>query len=225
VHLALPDAAPPDAVEIAAIDESAEAERAGRPVGIHVVQRAARIEAGREPQAHTAAQPPERVHRRLLDPEPDTPRAERRQRPRQAHVLVARVAPLVGIEQRRGGRFVLERLLDEPRDLVKYETPVLLVQDVVVHARVRAHRLLRRTEVVEETPLLLGADHPIRAAGQDERGRSDRAGIVHDAPRGIAHAKQHIDGDRARNERILVVAPRLLLVVGEHGRLDVALHE
>ena len=63
VLLADANASPADRIEVAAVDQPAEAEGAARFIAIDVIERAAGIEAGREPETHAFRQPAERAHR------------------------------------------------------------------------------------------------------------------------------------------------------------------
>src|SRR5207249_4405798 len=91
------DAAPPHGIEIEAVDETAERRQTVRLILVDIIEHDTRVVAVLPAEFDAAAQVAQSLHQPSHRGEPPTAPASW---PRQPHVLVARVAVTVGVEER-----------------------------------------------------------------------------------------------------------------------------
>src|SRR5262249_51073894 len=129
VHPPDANAAPAHAIEIEAIDESAQRRDSLRPVFIDVVERRARIEAALPAEGDAVAKPAAGLHHRFG--ESGTQTEQQTGRRAKALVLGPGEAGLVRIHERRRRRRPIEALADELAYLGDDDLAVLLVEEGV----------------------------------------------------------------------------------------------
>ncbi len=225
MHLALADAAPADGVQVIAVDHRTDAEAPPRLVAIDVVQRGAGVEAGLVPQPHAIGQQAAQLQAGPRQGPVHASRAGRRQRPCEPVRLLLECAAAVRVQQRDRRRRCLELAHDKAPCRRHGRGAIALAQGVMVKAVQHDAFLDGRAQPLVERVLRRAVNHPVGTGNQQLRRHGDGRCIGHDALRRLIEVQQDIDGNRARDQRVLLVAGDAPGIVRQEPGLDVAVDE
>ena len=225
VTFTLADAAPADGVKVMAVDHAPQRPAAGGPVAIHVVKCASRIETGLETQPDAVGKAAGKLQTGTVATPEQTARAQRGQGLREHPRLVEAVAALVVGAQIECCRWLREALEHETPDMCHRLCAVAFAQCVVEEALEDVFFLDWRAQIGKEAMLRPVVHDPVRPRNEHLRRRGDRLRVIDDAPGGVVQAKQHVDRDRARDQRVVVVRRLAHGVARQQLRLDVAIDE
>ena len=211
----LADAAPADRFEVDAIDQPADRRAPARFVPVDVVERAPRIETGLVAEANALRQEPAELESRARRAPVEAARGKRGQRKRQCVGLDPGESATVRHREVGSRGHGVEELQQESPHAGQRLRAILLAQRVVKESGQDVLFLVRGAEPVEEGVLRRVIDHPVRARDEKLRGQGDRRGVRHDPFRSLVEPEQHVDGDRARKQRIGIVGSDARRIVGE----------
>jgi hypothetical protein len=137
----------------------------------------------------------------------------------------ARETALVGVAEVGNGHRLREPAQQERTHAGKRNGAVALAQRIVIELRKHVAFLDAGAEAVEERMLRAVLHDPVRAGNEKLCGHHDRRGVRHDALRNVVEAEQHANRNRARDERIGIVACDPVRIAGQELRLHVARDE
>lgn len=219
VRFADADAAPPDSVEVTVVDDGADGSEAGGLVAIDVIEIGAGVEARAEAKSDAGGEAAAGSHAELGAEE--------------AEGLLFRVgvefgtgeAALVGAEKRGLFGWGGENAVDKAADFSERLGTIFFAERVVVKVGEGMKLFGFGAEVRKEFVLGAGADDPVFAGDEDQRGDLDGTGVGDDAVGGFVEAEEDADGDGAGDERVVFVGGDAGGVVGEELGFDVGLDE
>ncbi|KAG1086248.1 hypothetical protein G6F40_013993 [Rhizopus arrhizus] len=190
------DAAPADRIQIVAIDHAPQRALATGFVAVDVVQRAARIETGLQPQRDAFGQRAAEAQATAHHAPAQVGQAVALWRPRQDFRFLEGRPMAVRIASRQLAQRFGETRLDEAADECQRRRAVALAQRVVEEAR-QVHALLDRAgQPLVEAVLRAAMHDEIRTGHQQLHRHAARLCVGHDAVGGLVQAQQHAHRDR-----------------------------
>jgi hypothetical protein len=188
------------------IDDASQRRDARRGIAIDVVERAAGIESRLLAEPNAVRQRRTEAQSRARGGPVQAPRRQRRQRRGERVGFLAREAREIGIGHIRYRERRLEAAQEERAHARDRHGAIALAQRVVIEAMKNVPFLDRRAKPVEKRVLRSVMHDPVRTRNEELRGRDDRRRIRDDALRHVVQAQQDAHGDRARDQRVAVVA-------------------
>ncbi len=225
VHLALANAPPADGVQVVAVDQPANRRAAGWRVAVHVIQGAARVEAGLETQFNASRDTAAEAHAGPRGAPVEIARRVLRQRRRQFLGFGTTPAHAVGFQQRRTLQRLLEGFQYEAANTAQRMSTVTLAQGVVEEPGQDVHFLVQAAQALEELLLGFAVHHEVAAGDQQLGGNLNRLGIGDHALGGVVQAQQHVHRNGAGDQRVVIERGDALGIVAEELGFDVTVDE